>query len=761
MSKFKDEKNISQGWHDYRSVPHLLCPSALKYATRSTFLVAALVVVASMLIALLLQLGLLGALKGAGSTNDIALAPVANVQAVKSADKSADNGGLLYDTSRGPAVAQARSIQLAANDVLAVTLRTSDVTGEVRGIFGWLSTRDLRRSASTPIPVAAGAEPRTTTLLLSGHPRWRDTLPQIGLGFEGRFGQPGGVLVREFELVPANLSGGAELLASAWFGRNVSIIKPPESASRLLPLALWFVVVCALSVAALVVIYRRSPARRAASLQAVVALLAVLAVALTLLNNQWPGGSAAALAAIAAMAMLWLIEPLPQVALSQTRRWLLAGAMAVVCVVASPWVAPVAAVPAPILLINQWRPGAWGRWAALALAAPALAVCAIAQKLVTGPALFATLADPTAALASVATSSAGLPGFAAGLLAAHHFWPAPAQTRRWSVAAGAAAGWALTGAMLVVTVPAIASRVSDQTTMVCLFLPFLACLLLAVRPKFTEVAASFTDTEVVPAKSEEDISAQALALLESHAERVRNMLAQGKTGAARAAVTQMQMIAAQARMTGLADLRVSLANGDLIAAEKAAAVLRSKDALTATEADALLELAHRQDQQQQVIELAPLASRNEGNTRALALAQLRTSGPSAALTVLSQWPDETTFAREIADLHLLGDDLANAQQAMVNTGISLGDPIGQAYVARMGLRAQGPVAQAEGIAQLALWHPQVGAAQAAQGELLMRQGNLAGARARFLLAMKLDPLLWPLQKHLQVIDAQVPAETTV
>lgn len=749
MSKFMDEKNISQWRHDYRSVPSPRCLPALKYVTRSTFLVAALAVAGSILIVLLLQLALLGALKGAGNSNDVTLAPVANVQAVK----SADGNGLLYDTSRGPAVAQARSIQLAANDVLAVTLRSSDVSGDVRGIFGWLSTRDLRRSASTPIPLAAGAGPHTATLLLAGHPRWRDTLPQIGLGFEGRFGQPGGVLVREFELVPANLAGGSQLLASAWFARDANIVKPPESASRLLPLALWFVVVCILAVAALVIIYRRSPARRAASLQAVVALLAVLAAALTLLNNQWPGGSAAALAAIAAMGALWLIEPLPQFALSQMRRWLLAAVLAVVCVIASPWVAAVAAVPAVILLVNQWRPGAWGRWAALALAAPALAVCAVAQKLVTGPALFATLADPTAALASVATSSAGLPGFATGLLAAHHFWPAPAQTRRWSVAAGAAAGWALTGAMLALTVPAIASSISDQTTMVCLFLPFLACLLLAARPKFSAVAASFTETEVVQPKSEEDISPQALALLESHAERVRNMLAQGKTGAARAAVTQMQMIAAQARMTGLADLRVALANGDLAAAEQASAVLRAKDALDPVEADALLELAHRQDQQARVIELAPLASRSEGNTRALALAQLRVSGPAEALATLAQWPGENTFAREIADLHLLNDDLPRAQQAMVNTGIALGDPIGQAYVARMGLRAQGAAAQSEGIAQLALWHPQVGAAQAAQGELLMRQGNLAGARARFLLAMKLDPLLWSLQKHLQVIDA--------
>ena len=92
------------------------------------------------------------------------------------------------------------------------------------------------------------------------------------------------------------------------------------------------------------------------------------------------------------------------------------------------------------------------------------------------------------------------------------------------------------------------------------------------------------------------------------------------------------------------------------------------------------------------------------------------------------------------------------QQSLVNTGIAMTDPTGQAYIARLGMRVQGPEAHAKSINSIATWHPQLGAAQAAQGELLLQQGNLSGARARFLLAAKLDPAMWPLQYRLQQID---------
>jgi len=727
----------------------------LNLFTRPTFVAAALAVAVSTFIALLLQLGLLGALGTAASARDTTLTPIANVQAVTSADAS----GLKYDTSRGPAVAQARAIQIAAKDVLAINLRASDVAGDVRGIFGWLSTRDLRRSSSTPLPLTSGSETHATTLLLVGHPRWRDTLTQLGLGVEGRPGQQGGALINEFELVPAHPLGAMQLMARAWFGRDVAVVKPAESASRLLPLALWFVLIALISVVAIALAYRQAPAQRAAALRSGVAILGALAIILTLLGNQWPVASLSAVSAIAAVAALWLIEPIPRLTISQLRRWMIAAAFAVLCVATSPWIAAVACVPGLLLVANQWRPGIWSKWATLVLAAPILAICAIAQKMFAAPALLTALVDPTPALATIATSSAGLPGFAVGMFVAHHFWPAPAQAQRWSAVAATAAAWAFASALLVLTVPGIAALGASKATMIAMFLPFLACVGLAVRPKFAQVAATFTETESTQAKTEEDLSAQAMTLLESHAERVKNTLLRGETGAARTALGHMHKIAAAARITALAEVRVALATGDLAAAEQSAGVLREKGAATTAEADALLELAHRQDNQPRVIELAATATQSEGNTRALALAQLRVGGTAQALATLSAWPDEATFAREIAELNLLNDDVPAAQQAMVNTGISLTDPVGEAYIARLSLRVQGPTAHARAISRLALWHPQVGAAQAAQGELMLRQGNATGARARFVLAMKLDPVLWPLQKNLQIIDAKPAAES--
>ena len=376
----------------------------------------------------------------------------------------------------------------------------------------------------------------------------------------------------------------------------------------------------------------------------------------------------------------------------------------------------------------------------------------MAQGLIPAPSLLSPLTDPTKTLASVATSAGGLPGLALGVLAMHQLWPAPALSPRWSSGAVAAAVWGLVGAVAVLAIPKIAVLVGGGSTFIALFFPALACLGLAVLPKLQAVARSVDETIVVEAKSEADLSAQALTLLESHAERVVATLSRREIGAARAALVQMERIAPAAHATALARLRVALVEGDLATAQTAAEQLETSATLSTLDHDALLELAHRTHLQPRVIELAPGASRTEGNVRALAMAQLLTHGPTPALQTLSAWPDEHTFAREIAELHLLNDDLPATQQSLVHTGIAMTDPSGQAYIARLGMRVQGPEAHAKSINSIATWHPQLGAAQAAQGELLLQQGNRSGARARFLLAAKLDPAMWPLQYRLQQID---------
>ena len=728
--------------------------------------VAAIAAIAlSTLLAFIVQLGLLGAL-GTGNINtDLALEPVANSRAATMGDTT----GLRFEPLRGPAVAQAKSLRLTASDALAVIINTQDVTTNMRLTLGWLSTQDIRRPVTTTVQLAANIDPQQSVLLLGGHPRWRETVTQVALALENAAptNVPPGAFVARTELLPANAIGGAHLLASAWFQHDGNILTPAESAIRLLPLALWLALICVSSLVAVALLFRKKPEQRAEALRVCASALAVGAILLTVLANRWPGWTAPLGGGVAAALALLLLDRTIKLPLTTSQRVAVAILVAGISVLLTPLVAAVALMPGTMLLLAQWKqpnasqPNRWLRAAGLVALIPALVLAAVAQGLIPAPSLLSPLADPTKTLASVVTSAGGLPGLALGMLAMHQLWPAPAQSQRWSSGAVAAAVWALTGAIAVLAIPKIAVLAGDGSTFIALFFPALACLGLAVLPKLQTVARTVDETIVVEAKSEADLSAQALTLLESHAERVAATLSRREIGAARSALVQMERIAPAAHATALARLRVALVEGDLATAETAATQLESGVALTTVDHDALLELAHRSNLQPRVIELAPGASHTEGNVRALAVAQLLTHGPTPALQTLTAWPNEHTFAREIAELYLLNDDLPATQRALVNTGIAMTDPAGQAYIARLGMRAQGPEAHAKSINSIATWHPQLGAAQAAQAELLLRQGNMSGARARFLLAVKLDPVMWPLQFQLQRIDAASAPQTNV
>ena len=723
--------------------------------SRAITVVAAGVVAAVTLAALVAQTALLGALglggQRAGAT--LLLTPAINAQMM---GKEA-SAPIKFDASRGAAAAQVRGLNIAASDVLAIRLATEDVTGNLKLALGWLSTQNLNRPATASASLTAGVDPQSSVVLLSGHPRWRENVTQIALGIEnaGRGSAPPSAVVTRVELVPANPIGALSLLSMAWFGADSNIITPNESANRLLPLALWLALICAASVVITALIFRRVPAERAAALKSSAIALTLLTVVATVLANRWPGWSAPIGAGIAAVVALLLIDPPRTMSLTFTQRMSLALAAAGVCMVLSPLVALVTLGPAIVLALAllpaSSRLPVIPVGAALA-AVPVLLIAAMSQGVIAAPALLTPLTDPTRALANVVSGAGGLPGLALGMLAMHQLWPAPAQTRRWSSGAAVATLWAVAGALFILAVPKIAVIARGGSTYVALFFPALACLGLALLPKFREIAQSLAETQVVEAKTEADLSTQALALFESHAERVKATLARREIGAAHAALRQMQRIAPAAHATRLAELHLALSDGDLATADKAAAHLSVSPLLTATDRDALLELAHRHNQHQRVTELAPDASMIEPNRRALAMAELALNGPNAAIAVLAEWPDDARFARELAELYLLNDDVAATQQALMNSGISLTEPAGQAYIARLGMRVQGIEAQAQGINSLATWHPQIAAIHAAQGELLQRQGNPAGARARFILAIKLDAALWPLQHRLRSLQ---------
>lgn len=731
--------------------------------TRSTSLVAVGVVAAVTLIALVIQIALLGALGAASSVGSDAATTLTFTPAVNAQLMGAGaSAPIKFDASRGAAVAQVRGLNIAARDVLAVRLATEDITGNTKLALGWLSTQNLSRPAAASANLGAGVDAQSSIIMLSGHPRWRENVTQIALGFEsaGASELPPSAVVTHVDLVSANPLGALHLLAVAWFKTDGNVITPNEAANRLLPLALWLALICAASVGLTALIFRRVPADRAAALRTSAIALTLLTVAATVLANRWPGWSVPIGAGIAAVIALLLIDPPRPLTLTSMQRLSLALVAGGICVVLSPLVAAVAVLPAIMLGLAQLPSQRATTFISVGTAfvlVPVLLVAAASQGLIAAPALLNPLADPTRTLASVAAGAGGLPGLALGMLAMHQWWPAPAQARRWSNGAAAAAIWAIAGALFVLTVPKVAVMAHGGSTYIALFFPALTCLGLALLPKFREIAQSLAETQTTEAKTEADLSTQALALLESHAERVQTTLARREFGAAHGALRQMRRIASAAHATHLAELRLALAENDLATADAAAINVAASSALTTTDHDALLDLAHRQNQQQRVIELAPGASPSEGNRRALAMAQLLTDGPDAAIALLSDWPNESIFARELAELHLLNDDVAATQKSLVNTGIALTDPMGQAYVARLGMRVQGTALHAQGISSLATWHPQLGVVHAAQGELMLGQGNASGARARFILAMKLDAALWPLQRRLQALDAAAVA----
>ena len=149
---------------------------------RPTVLAAIAAILGSALVALLLQLGLLGALGwGLGnSAQELPLEAAANVRVATLGETK----GLRFDPSRGPAVAQAANFLLPANHVLGLILHTEDVSPGLRLTLGWLSTLDLRRPATTNVSLPASPDPQQSVLLLSGHPQWRERVTRMALAVE-------------------------------------------------------------------------------------------------------------------------------------------------------------------------------------------------------------------------------------------------------------------------------------------------------------------------------------------------------------------------------------------------------------------------------------------------------------------------------------------------------------------------------------------------------------------------------------------------
>lgn len=723
------------------------------------------------LLALMIQISLLGAWGLGGRLHTVELTPVRGVEAVKTASGTA----FAFDASRGPAVAQARTLDALAKDILGFTVHAEAAAAPIQLALGWRIAEDFRNATTASVRVPPGEASRDVVLQTTGHLRWRGNLSQLAFAVEpsrrlaaAATTGDGPLRLGPIEAIPATPAGAVQLLGAAWFGSERNYATLDDTVVRVLPLAIWLAFIAVTSTLLLWGAARlagMAPAGRAAALRALAGIVALLCVVLTLAGNHWPGLAAPIWAGLLlALALILLAPPTRWLAALQSRlhsplRFALCALLAAVGAWLSPAVAVVAVLPAVTILLSQRWPTQAPVASALLALTPALWLAATAQSIVAALPVLAPLTDPTRGLLAVAGSASGLPGMALGLVALHQFWPAPASAARWSRGAAAATLWAVVGATAVLATPRLALLSGESSALIALWLPALACLWLAIQPRLATVAESMADTRVdETAKTEDDLSTDARTLLDSHAERVHAALGRNELGTARMALQKMTELASAARATHFARLRVALAENDLDTASTAGDRLLAAPPLTSAHYDALLEMAHRAGRQPQVIELAPLAAASPGNRRAQALAHLLLGDRARAIATLASAESASAFARELAELHLLADDWQAAQQSLVHSGISLQEPLGETYIARLGLRASGVAPFSDSITKLALWHPQLGGAHAAMGELLLAQGNVEGARARLLLATKLDPALWALQARLAALPTTSSAD---
>lgn len=720
--------------------------------SRRTAAVALAMAGSATALAFFVQLIVLGALGFGPDIEQLDLQPAVNVQPTRAVTSTP----LRFDASRGPAVAQAGGLNLHAGKVLAIALSVPEGDGAARLALGWRVAEDSRRAASTGVQLAQGKAPREAMIALVGQPRWRGSVTQIALVLEP--GHPEPLTVAAASIVPANPMGGARLMMASWFGDRDALLAADGAAVRVLPLALWIAFIAVVSALLTALWWRRQPAARAQALRLVAIIVAVLALLLTVLGNRWPGWTQAILGSVALAAALLLAgAPLVNWRLPLARWQIYVAALVLFAggAALSPVVATIAIMPAIILVAASgwptWMPAA----ASLLALLPPLAIAAAAQRLITLPAFFSPLVDPTGTLLTVANSASGLPGVAIGWIALHRLWPAPARSPRWAPGPGAAAVWAVVGAVCVLAIPRVAVLVNDGSAFIGLMLPALACLALTAAPRFQTVATTITEAEPSSnGKTEADLSESALALLQGYADSLQHGIATQQVNVAHSALARMVTLAPRARITSLARLRLALAERNLVAAQAAAKDVSVHPILKEAEIEALFDLAHRLGEHHRVIELGSSVSRNLNNTRAIALARLLIAGPAAAIETLkeaanAQVAEAGFLAQEIAELYLLANDVPAAQKALAESGIPFKSETGEAYVNRLGWRSAGIDHFSEAIQRMATWHQKLAVAQAAMGELLMQQGNTDGANTRFRLAMQLDVRLWPLALHLE------------
>jgi hypothetical protein len=608
--------------------------------------------------------------------------------------------------------------------------------------------------------------------LLCGHSQWRDSITQFALALTAPPGSPP-VTLSSVEFVSATPTEATSVALHSWFDVPTQH-KPANVSQRVVPLAALLSLAALIAFAALAWRMReRALARRDALIGAlaVVALVTLVLTAFAPRAFLFGNGTLAWICAAAAVACA-VFDYVPKTLRDKLGR------------------VPVNAAIALLFAVGTVALGGWmflwaiavALWAMFAhrfaqLAArltpsivflPVIAIGGIVQaahaKYIGLPTH--VLVDPSSALGDAIHTTAALPAIAAALLLVHWLWPR-GSTRQYDMASGIVLWLTLVGSLVAYV--ATASQTAATTGFAWVVLPSLVALVAWLAPKFL-VQPTNVVHNVGDAKTEADLSAVVRQLFDGAADSFDAALKSDHPGTALSPLKRMREIAPASAMTYAAELRYALANGALREGDAAYRALKESAPKTIGDdaKEALLDFAYRSNDYDYLTTLASTLPGSERRSRLLAYCRLLSSPHDGAasiddaLKLLDDAPKPNTLALERVELHLLKDDWHAAQRALAESPIAPQSTIGETYVARLGMRASGVAAYADQVQKLVTWNPQLATAQAAMGELLLAQGNAKGARARFLVALKAEPMLWPLKKQIQRIDRAAQAtEATV
>lgn len=721
---------------------------------RAAILQGAAVGLLGLLTALVLQMAWLGALRFDARHVEAAFAP-----AKGSTTRLDAEGRLILNTAREGAAIAAEGLDLLAHHQPTLAFDAGPNRSPLVLEVAWIGSRDPRRPATARYLLPASSEHRTVRLVLAGQPQWRDSVSRFALVARGAtqgVAQTPEWRIGTMRFEAASPATGLTLLAASSV-RPESVLVSGGQPIRLLPLTLILVTAGLLAVALARLLPAPHPARRAAWLAGTTIAVGLVALLWLVLPYLWRPTTLAPIASTV-FSVTCLLTALRLIDRSRPRaeRALMPLAAVAIGVAAhlaralEAVTAASAAAGAIALVAAATAPAALKRLAPLFVVLPLVALGGFAQGFLDPlhPAIAewrSRLVDPSPVLGQLLASSFFVVVLALLAVALTLCWPAqrtpPNGPGVWRPAFVAAA-------VSLVTVLVFAALRSDVALGGAVLVPAVLALVAATLPVLATVAPTAAPASAT-VRTEEDLSADARRLFEAARSAFVSTLAAGTPGEARRHLETMRKLAPDGSHTLWAQLGLALSEGDLAGGRTPFERLYARRPLASEQLRfTLLEYAWRRRDQTLIAELAPEAPDSPTRTQALAWLALMQDGPAAAVAQLDTSPHAAALLAQRIELRLLLNDLPAVQALLEQSGLPIESVPGTCFLSRLTLRAVGPARHRDKILQTVTWHPDLALAQIAMGELLLIEGNSAGAMVRFRRALELDPTLWPLEVHL-------------